>query len=124
VASRAPDRPDVGPAVSDRQGRARGPEPGQRPDLAALGLSPGDLVRWRDRPGGRWRQGTVVARERDGSVGIRDGKGASRALLVERLDVRGRGPRGATVWEPLADRVERIEQLPLFAEPRNGQSRG
>jgi hypothetical protein len=86
-----------------------------RPELAALGLTPGERVRWRDRPGGRWREGTVVERERDGSVGVRDGKGASRALTVERLEVRTRGPRGARTWEPLTVRAARTEQLPLFA---------
>jgi hypothetical protein len=86
------------------------------PELAAVGLVGGEQVRWRDRSGGRWRQGTVVGRERDGSVGVRDGNGASRALTVDRLEVRARGPRGARVWEPLVARVERDEQLPLFAE--------
>jgi hypothetical protein len=86
-------------------------------ELAALGLVGGERVRWRDKAGGRWREGTVEARERDGSVGVRDGNGASRALAVDRLEVSTRGPRGARTWEPLADRVERDEQLPLFAEP-------
>lgn len=86
-----------------------------RPELAALGLLPGERVRWRNRPGGRWREGTVVERERDGSVGVRDGDGASRALRVDRVEVRTRGPRGARTWEPLAARVDRTEQLSLFA---------
>jgi len=85
-----------------------------RPELAALGLSAGERVRWRKRPGGRWREGTVVERERDGSVSVRDRNGASRALRVNRLEVRTRGPRGARTWEPLTARVERTEQLPLF----------
>jgi hypothetical protein len=85
-----------------------------RSELAALGLSAGERVRWRNRPGGRWREGTVVERERDGSVGVRDGKGASRALRVDRLEIRTRGPRGARTWEPLVARVDRTEQLPLF----------
>lgn len=87
-----------------------------RPELAALGLTAGERVRWRERSGGRWREGTVVERERDGSVGVRDGNGASRALAVERLEVWARGPRGARVWEPLAERVDRTQQMPLFAE--------
>jgi hypothetical protein len=66
------------------------------------------------RPAGRWREGTVVERERDGSVGVRDGKGASRSLTVDRLEVRTRGPRGARTWEPLSVRAARTEQLPLF----------
>ncbi|HEY8523828.1 MAG TPA: hypothetical protein VIL48_02620 [Acidimicrobiales bacterium] len=86
-----------------------------RPELAPLGLAGGERVRWRDRVGGRWREGTVVGRERDGSVGVRDGKGASRALAVERLEVRTRGPRGARTWEPLTVRAQRTEQLALFA---------
>jgi hypothetical protein len=85
-----------------------------RPQLAALGLSAGERVRWRNRAGGRWREGTVVERERDGSVSVRDGKGASRALRVDRLEVRTRGPRGARTWEPLTRRANRTEQLPLF----------
>jgi hypothetical protein len=46
-----------------------------RPELAALGLSAGERVRWRKRPRGRWREGTVVERKRNGGVGVRDGKG-------------------------------------------------
>jgi hypothetical protein len=88
-----------------------------RPELAVLGLSAGERVRWRRRPGGRWREGTVVERERDGSVSVRDGNDASRALRVDRLEVRTRGPRGARTWEPLSARVERTEQLPLFTAP-------
>jgi hypothetical protein len=93
-----------------------------RPELAALGLCGGERVRWRDRPGGRWRVGTVVERERDGSVGVRDGKGGSRALRVDRLEVRTRGPRGARTWEPLTDRVGRTEQLPLFTAPDSDET--
>jgi hypothetical protein len=55
-----------------------------------------------------------VGRERDGSVGVRDARGASRALRVDRLEVRDRGPRGGVVWEPLAERVARAEQLGLW----------
>lgn len=94
-----------------------------RPELLALGLWAGERVRWRDRPGGRWREGTVVERERDGSVGVRDGKGASRALRIDRLEVRTRGPRGARTWEPLAARVRRTEQLPLFTAQDSHQER-
>jgi hypothetical protein len=93
-----------------------------RPELAALGLSAGERVRWRKRPGGgRWREGTVVERERDGSVSVRDGQRASRALRVDRLEVRTRGPRGARRWEPLTARVGRTEQLPLFAAPASDE---
>lgn len=90
------------------------PGRGGAPGLAALGLAPGDRVRWRDRQSTRWREGRVVARERDGSVGVRDARGASRALRLERLEVRDRGPRGGVVWEPLPDRAARTEQLGLW----------
>ncbi|HET6949084.1 MAG TPA: hypothetical protein VFI47_01820 [Acidimicrobiales bacterium] len=88
------------------------PDPTTR--LDDLGLVPGDRVRWRDRPGGRWREGRVTGRERDGSVGVRDERGASRALVADRLEVRDRGPRGGAVWDPVRDRRRRSEQLDLF----------
>lgn len=108
------DGPVVGTAGDTAQAASGG-----APGLAALGLAPGDRVRWHDRQSTRWREGRVVARERDGSVGVRDARGASRALRVERLEVRDRGPRGGVVWEPLPDRAARTEQLGLWGgEPR------
>jgi hypothetical protein len=89
-------------------------DPGAPPDLRAIGLVAGDRVRWRDRSGARWREGQVERRERDGSVGVRDGRGASRALRPERLEVRARGPRGGRVWEPVPERAARTEQLGLW----------
>jgi len=83
-------------------------------DLAALGLRAGDRVRWQRRAGGRWQEGRVERVEADGSIGVRDEKGASRALPVDRLEVRGSGPRGASMWEPLAVRAGRTEQMGLF----------
>jgi hypothetical protein len=82
--------------------------------LVEVGLRPGDRVRWRRRDGGSWQEGTVERRERDGSVGVRDGRGAARALPLERLEVRGTGPRGGARWEPVADRAARDEQLGIF----------
>jgi hypothetical protein len=79
-----------------------------------LGLRLGERVRWRPRQGGRPVEGTVIGRERDGSVGVRDPQGRARALPVERLEVRCTGPRGGRGWEPLADRAARTEQLDLF----------
>lgn len=81
--------------------------------LAALGISPGDRVRFR-RGGGRWKEGLVERREKDGSVGLRDGKGSSRAIPVDRLEVKTNGPRGAPRWEPLAERAARTEQMRLL----------
>lgn len=82
--------------------------------LAALGLRAGDRVRWQRRAGGRWHEGRVERVEADGSIGVRDANGASRALPVERLEVRGAGPRGASMWEPLVERAARTEQMELF----------
>jgi hypothetical protein len=100
--------------VPDRR-RAQ-PPPAARADtgLVAVGLRPGDRVRWRRRDGGRWQEGSVERRERDGSIGVRDERGAARALPLERLEVRSTGPRGATTWEPVSSRAGRSEQLDLL----------
>lgn len=82
--------------------------------LAAVGAHPGEPVRWRDRPGGRWHEGSVSHREGDGSVAVVDGEGRARSLLAERLQVRSRGTRGGHHWEPLPVRAARGEQLCLF----------
>ena len=82
--------------------------------LRALGLEPGQPVRFRRRPGERWREGAATRVEKDGSIGLVDDKGAARAIPVDRLEVRRPGPRGAARWEPLADVAAREEQLGLF----------
>ncbi|HMJ77847.1 MAG TPA: hypothetical protein VK507_17840 [Iamia sp.] len=87
-----------------------------QPTLLEVGLHEGDVVRFRPRPSARWQDATVVRRERDGSIGVRDGKGAARALPVDRLEVRTSGPRGARTWEPLAERAARDVQLDLFLD--------
>ncbi len=79
--------------------------------LLEVGLRPGDRVRFRRADGGVWQEGTVERRERDGSIGVRDGRGAARAIPLERLQVRGTGKRGGTVWEPVTERAARDEQL-------------
>ena len=58
----------------------------------------------------------MTARERDGSIGVRDPQGRSQALPLDRLEVRTKGPRGAVTWERAADRASRTEQLGLFRE--------
>ncbi|CAN5692044.1 hypothetical protein BH24ACT3_BH24ACT3_07860 [soil metagenome] len=68
------------------------------PGLASLGLAPGDRVRFRRPAGGRWQEGVVERRERDGSVGLRDAKGAARAIPVERLEVRTTCSRVGLRW--------------------------
>ena len=82
--------------------------------LEELGVRVGERVRWQRRDHGRWVEGTVTGRERDGSIAVRDPQGRARALVIERLEVRSVGPRGAPGWEPLLVRVHRAEQLDLF----------
>lgn len=81
------------------------------PELAILGLVPGDRVRWRPGRGGRWRYGDVWRRERDGSVGVTEDGGGARSLRVEQLDVRAEGARGGERWESVTVRAARSEQL-------------
>jgi hypothetical protein len=92
------------------------PTPAPLADSALLevGLRPGDRVRFRRREGGTWKEAKVERRERDGSIGVRDERGALRALPLEQLQVRAAGKRGGTTWEPVADRVARDEQLGLL----------
>jgi hypothetical protein len=90
------------------------PAPLAESALLEVGLRPGDRVRFRRRDGGAWREATVERRERDGSIGLRDERGAARALPLDRLQVRTAGKRGGVVWEPVADRVGRDEQLGLL----------
>lgn len=82
--------------------------------LLAVGLRQGDWVRFRRTEGGAWHEAKVERRERDGSIGVRDGRGAARSIPLERLQVRTTGPRGGTVWEAVAARVERDEQLGIW----------
>ena len=82
--------------------------------LEELGLRPGERVRWQRRDRSHWTVGSVIGRERDGSVAVRDAHGRARALVVERLEVAAVGRRGAPGWEPLIERVRRTEQLQLF----------
>lgn len=82
--------------------------------LLEVGLRPGDRVRFRRKEGGAWTEAKVERRERDGSVGIRDGRGAARALPLDRLQVRTTGPRGGITWEPVRRRAERDEQLGIW----------
>lgn len=82
--------------------------------LETLGLSQGERVRWQRKVGGHWHEGVVIRREPDGSVAVRDADGAWRSILVDRLEARHRGRRGAMVWEPLVARAERSAQLSLW----------
>ena len=90
------------------------PDPFTEADLAELGLVVGSPVRFRRRAGDRWREAVVERRERDGSIGLRDAKGAARAIAIDLIEVRRRGPRGGTVWEPLAAVAAAPEQRRLL----------
>ena len=83
-------------------------------DLVRLGLAAGMKVRFRRVPSDRWKPATVECVEKDGSLGLRDAKGAARAIPVELVEVATRGPRGAWTWERVVDRAAREEQLTLF----------
>jgi hypothetical protein len=98
-----------------RRGRSKDAGPAvDLPLLEQLGLRRGAAVRFRRRAGGHWCEGVVTGLERDGSVGVRDGDGRSRALLPEALEVRRAGRRGGPGWEPLVDRAARADQLTLW----------
>lgn len=83
-------------------------------ELLEVGLRQGDVVRYRKKDGGAWQEARVERRERDGSIGVRDDRGAARSLAVDRLQVRTTGRRGGVVWEPVAERADRDEQLGMF----------
>ena len=57
---------------------------------------------------------TVERVERDGSLGLRDEKGAARAIPMDLVEVAATGPRGARTWEPVVERASRTEQLRLL----------
>jgi hypothetical protein len=82
--------------------------------LEALGLRPGLRVRFRRDPTKRWHLAVLERREADGSLGLRDGRGAARAIPLELVEVETSGPRGARTWEPVAERAARTEQLRLL----------
>lgn len=81
--------------------------------LAEVGLEIGQLVRFKGRSDKRPREGVVLRRERDGSVGLRDERGRARAITVEAIEVRVLGPRGGEQWIPLTDAGGGL-QLGLF----------
>ncbi len=93
--------------------RPAGTAPGDAA-LAILGVRCGEPVRWQAPGGGRWETGTITRRERDGSIGVVDGRGGARSLSLDRVHVARRGPRGGAGWEPLLIRAGRAEQLCLL----------
>ena len=81
------------------------PEPFPEVGLAELGLQRGAEVRFRRRPDERWKPATVARRERDGSVGLLDAKGAARALPIDCIEVRTKGRRGGWAMVCKSERV-------------------
>lgn len=104
------------PRPTGRRRKAE-PAPFAESGLTELGVAPGDQVRFRRHDGERWKNATVARREKDGSVGLHDARGAARSIAIELIEVRDRGPRGGVVWEPLAARAARTEQLALVRPP-------
>jgi hypothetical protein len=82
--------------------------------LDAVALAVGDRVRFRNTERGTWKHAVVLGRERDGSIGLRDDKGAFRAIPAERLEVLVRGRREVNRWVPVLERAARTEQLRLM----------
>jgi hypothetical protein len=100
--------------VSDGRRRSSRAAASTPSSLTELGLRSGDTVRFRRRPTERWTEATVVGREKDGSVSLRDANGAARAIAAGRLHVRATGPRGGPIWVRVADRAAETEQLDLL----------
>jgi len=83
----------------------------RHPGLTELGLRVGEQVRFRRTSSRRWHRAVVAGREKDGSLSLRDAKGASRAIPIALVEVACTGRRGARAWEPVAVRAARTEQL-------------
>ena len=81
--------------------------------LQALGLRPGEQVRFRRADRGRWQLGAVQRLERDGSLRVADAEGSARTVPLAGVQVRVPRARGAGAWEPLAERSSRAVQLSL-----------
>jgi len=99
--------------MASRRRPAPPPEPDpDQPTLGQLSLQAGDRVRFRRAAGQRWQEAMVEGRERDGSVALRDAKGASRFIRFDQLEVCRLRNRTAR-WEPVVE--QEWEQLSLFA---------
>ncbi len=81
--------------------------------LAEIGLEIGQLVRYVGRSDRRYREGVVLRREKDGSIGLRDERDRARSIPVEQIEVRVVGPRGGEQWIPLTEQGGGL-QLGLF----------
>ncbi|HWL42747.1 MAG TPA: hypothetical protein VNQ73_07375 [Ilumatobacter sp.] len=82
--------------------------------LTAIGLRPGEQVRFRRAAGKRREVGRVVRVEADGSITFFDIDGAARSQRPEALEVRRPGSRGRLVWHNVSDVALTWEQLAMF----------
>jgi hypothetical protein len=82
--------------------------------LRAVGLRPGEAIRFRRNGSGRWIVGKVARIEADGSITLHDPDGAARSLRPETVQVRRPGVRGRLVWRVVSDVAVTWEQLELF----------
>jgi hypothetical protein len=92
--------------------------------LTAVGLRPGEPVRWRRRDGGHWQSGVVLGRESDGSVAVRDKDGGTRSIVASRLEAKRPDRRGRLRWQQV-EATAAQSQLSLWEPqaPGNGAAR-
>lgn len=82
--------------------------------LTAIGLRPGEAIRFRRAAGRRWEVGRVARVEHDGSITLFDSDGGARSQRPEALQVRRPGQRGRLVWCTVSDVAVTWEQLSIF----------
>lgn len=69
--------------------------------LDTYGLTPDDVIRFPKAPGSTAKTtAKPLSVGADGSVTCSAG-GRLRAIAAEKIEVKGRGPRGGTTWTPL-----------------------
>jgi hypothetical protein len=84
------------------------------PVLTAIGLRPGEHVRFRRAAGKRHEVGRVARVEADGSITFFDADGAARSHRPESLEVRRPGARGRLRWHNVSEVAVTWEQLSIF----------
>ncbi len=84
------------------------------PVLTAIGLRPGELVRFRRAAGKRREVGRVARVEPDGSITFFDTDGAARSQRPEALEVRRPSARGRLAWHTVSEVALTWEQLAMF----------
>jgi hypothetical protein len=92
------------------------PTPVSTEALDQLGLRAGDAVRFSPNARGqaRLQNGTLRGSNKDGSLTISDGKGASRAIPPDRVWRSSKTKRGRVCWVPVMASEGEEVQLQLF----------